>query len=202
MIQGIKRFAPEISQETSEKLERYISLLRKWNEKINLTASNDISLLEPMLLEGVWASGFYPLNAAKHLDIGSGAGFPAIPMRIMSPNIQLDIIESRLKRVLFLETVANELNLSDTRVFHGRNEQFLDRNIKQWDCISWKGLKISTKDLLKLKAHSHETTHFFIFHGKELAVENPEFVQKEFHFIRSEKYPYKSDWLLSIYCPR
>jgi len=188
--------------EIAEKLDKYVSLLKKWNSRINLTASNEWSALGPLLQEGVWASKIYPTDATKHLDLGSGAGFPAIPLKIMVPNIKLDMIDSRLKRVSFLETVVSELGLTESAAYHGRIDDYVDKTDKIWDCISWKGIKVSTEDFYKLKQCIHLKTQFWIFHGRELAVEEPEVIYENLKLWRREKFPYKSEWVLSVFLPR
>jgi 16S rRNA (guanine(527)-N(7))-methyltransferase RsmG len=195
------RLALPYDPKAAEKIYTYIALLKKWNVRINLTASNEWSSIEPLLLEGIWASRLYPENAVSHLDLGSGAGFPAIPLKIMVPRMRLDMIESRLKKVSFLETAVSELGLSESSAFHGRITDYLDKNEIKWDCISWKGLKIKINDLLKLKKHTHRKTQFWIFHGRRLAAEEPEIVEKSLRLLRREKFPYKSEWKLSIYLP-
>lgn len=191
-------FDPNIT----EKMDTYINLLKKWNARVNLTASNEWSLIEPLLMEGIWAARIYPEHAETHLDIGSGAGFPAIPLRIMVPGLKMDMVDSRLKRVSFLETVINELKLADSFAFHGRVTEYLENTDKEWDCISWKGLKIRTKELLQIRQHTHQTTQIWIFHGKQLAAEEPDMVDKNLRLVRREKFPYKSEWMVSIYLPR
>jgi 16S rRNA (guanine(527)-N(7))-methyltransferase RsmG len=195
------RLALPFDPKAAEKIDTYIALMKKWNERINLTASNEWSLIEPLLLEGIWASRLYPEDAENLLDLGSGAGFPAIPLKIMVPRLKLDMIESRLKKVSFLETVVREIGLSESSAFHDRITDYLNKNEKKWDCISWKGLKIKTNDLLKLKKHTHRKTQFWIFHGRQLAAEEPEIVEKSLRLLRRERFPYKSEWKLSIYLP-
>jgi 16S rRNA (guanine(527)-N(7))-methyltransferase RsmG len=186
-------------RDIAEKLQKYTFLLNKWNNHINLTASNEWSLIEALLQEGIWASKFYPENTKTHLDIGSGAGFPAIPIRTMVPHIQLDMIDTRMKRVSFLETVASELDLSGTCAYHARIEDYLDQNSKKWDCISWKGIKISNKAFSKLLNHADHKTQFWIFHGRELAAEDPESIEGSLKLLRREKFPQKTEWILSMY---
>jgi 16S rRNA (guanine(527)-N(7))-methyltransferase RsmG len=186
----------------AEKLQKYVFLLKKWNFHINLTASSEWSAIEPLLLEGVWASKIYPSHSKTHLDLGSGAGFPAIPLKILVPHIRLAMIDSRLKRVSFLETVINRLALSDSSVYHGRIENYVDKTDKIWDCVSWKGLKISAGDFFKLKKCTHLKTQFWIFHGRELAAEEPEIIEKSLKLLRREEFPYKSEWKVSVYLPR
>ncbi len=188
--------------EAVSRIEKYVSLLKKWNARINLIASNEWPLMKMFLQEGVWAAKFYSESFEYHLDIGSGAGFPAIPLKIVQPNIRMDLVESRFKRVSFLETVANELNLSRTKVHHCRLEEFLDANHSTWDCISWKAIKISENDLSILLKHSHPDTQFWIFHGKSLPVENVFEMENSLKLMRRETFPYKSEWTLSIYLPK
>lgn len=184
------------------KIDSYINLLKKWNVRVNLIASNEWSLIEPLLLEGLWAARFYPEDSGTHLDIGSGAGFPAIPLRIMVPRLKMDMVDSRLKRISFLETVINRLNLAESSASHGRINDFLIINNKKWDCISWKGLKIQTKDLLQIVQHTHRKTEIWMFHGNQLASEEPEKVDEILTLVRREKFPFKSEWMLSIYRPQ
>lgn len=198
----IKRLGTDLDTQTSGKLQLYIQLLKKWNKRINLTASNDPSIIEPLLQEGVWASRFYPKDAKTHLDIGSGAGFPAIPLNILVPHICLKMIDSRFKKIAFLETVVRELGLKNTSAYHGRIEDYLKKYPGKWDCISWKGIKISTKVINELKKRAHPKSQFWIFHGKKPALEEPEQIVDTLKLLRSEKYPHKSEWMLSIYTCR
>lgn len=195
------RLALPFDLKAAKKIDAYVTLLKKWNARINLTASNEWSLIEPLLLEGIWASRLYPEDAESHLDLGSGAGFPAVPLKIMVPRMKLDMIESRLKKVSFLETVVREVGLLESSAFHDRITGYLDKNEKNWDCISWKGLKINKNDLLKLKKHVHRKTQFWIFHGRQLAAEEPEIVEQSLKLLRRERFPFKSEWKLSIYLP-
>jgi len=112
------------------------------------------------------------------------------------------MVESRIKKVSFLETVVCELKLSESCAFHGRITDYLDNSREEWDCISWKGLRIKTEDLLKLLKHTHQRTQFWIFHGSQLAAEEPDIVEKSLKLLRREKFPYKSEWKLSIYIPQ
>ncbi|MEJ2109001.1 MAG: class I SAM-dependent methyltransferase [Acidobacteriota bacterium] len=188
-----------VRDDTIRKLDEYVALLRKWNSRINLIASNEWSLVELLLKEALWASKIYPQKATNHLDIGSGAGFPAIPLKIVLPHICLDMVDSRYKRVSFLETVANNLKLPEIHVCHSRVDRFLANNSDSWDCISWKALKLTTEDFLALIRHAHADTQFWIFHGIELAVEDPNVLETELKLCTREKFPYKDDWALSIY---
>ncbi len=177
----------------------YLALLKKWNARVNLTAGTDWSALGPLFQEAVWASQFYPIEADSLLDIGSGAGFPAVPIRILVPRIHLEMVESRGKKAVFLETVVRELGLSGTAIHHRRLDDYLRDSKRIWDCISWKGLKLSRHDLLRLREHAHVGTQFWMFHGRKLAVENPEMIARDFELVRSGKCIGRENWRLSIY---
>ncbi len=185
----------------ARRMIRYLTLLEKWNPRINLTASIEWSGIGPLFQEAVWASGFYPDTAKSHLDIGSGAGFPAIPLRLLLPQIKLEMVESRLKRSVFLETVSSSLGLEGTRIHNMRLDEYLRscRHDKTWDCISWKGLKLGNADLEALRKHKNAQTQFWMFHGSEPAVEGKEFFEGQFELIRREKFPGGRTWFLSIY---
>ena len=99
-------------------LASYLDLLEKWNTKINLVSRKGFSqavadrMFDALIL---WRE-FRPWSGKSHLDVGSGGGFPAIPIHIMSPAERLTLMEPRHKRAGFLSTVAAELQLRDIEV--------------------------------------------------------------------------------------
>jgi 16S rRNA (guanine527-N7)-methyltransferase len=193
-----------LNSERAKQLQIYLALLEKWNSRINLTSTTEWNVVGPLFEEGIWASKMYPDDRTAHLDIGSGAGFPAMVISILRPNIQLDLVESRSKKGIFLETLASALQLGSIRVHAMRLQAFLqhsDRN-KAWNCISWKGLKLSSDDLRLLLEHANATTQFWMFHGSELAAEEPEIFDHYFRLSRKEKCPGRKLWALSIYLPK
>lgn len=204
-VDGLKQLLNETGltpeSDSARKLLKYLELLQKWNTRINLTASTEWRSLKPLFLEGIMASRKYPPEAKFHLDIGSGAGFPAIILRILIPRIQLELVESRVKKGVFLETVIHALGLENCCVHTERLDTLLIRSDseKVWDCITWKGLKLKTRELLDLLQHADARTQFWMFHGGELAVEEPEAVGKHFRLLGQEKFAGGKDWALSIY---
>jgi 16S rRNA (guanine527-N7)-methyltransferase len=185
--------------EAVRQLEGFLALLRKWNARTNLTASTRWSALAPFVEEAVWAARLYPPGAVTHLDVGSGAGFPAIPLRILLSRLRLDLVEVRVRRSVFLETVVAELGLSDTRVFNSRLDRFLDACPCRWDCISWKGVKLSTRDLQALVSRATAETRFWMFHGRTLAAENPDLLEKALVLEGRHACPARKGWWLSEY---
>jgi len=187
--------------EAGRKLTGYLALLEKWNARINLTSSTDWRVIGPMFQEGIWAGKLYPAGVFSHLDIGSGAGFPALLLKILNPHVELEMIESREKKSHFLETVAHQLGLVGVKVHSVRLSDYLRDcdSAVQWDCISWKAIKLSAEDLLQLHAHGRQSTQYWMFHGLEPAWEATREVQQRFALARKEKVPGMNEWNLSVY---
>jgi len=110
-------------------ISAYVDLLVRWNARINLTAVRDADeILTRHFGESIFAARFLfsatPTEPVSLVDIGSGAGFPGLPMKIWNPNIQMTLIESTQKKVAFLREVVRALGLSDVSVFAGRAEDY------------------------------------------------------------------------------
>ena len=188
----------------SKQLHSYLSLLQKWNHKVNLTSSTSWGALQPFFLEAFEASRLYPHESVHHLDVGSGAGFPALLMRILIPRMRLVLVESRAKRAAFLEAVCRELDLAATAVVNQRLEesgQLLD-SCDPWDCISWKAIKLSERALSVLGRHCGNSTQFWMFHAREAAVENPESLDRYLQLRSRYTLVETRHWQLSIYVPK
>ena len=182
---------------TAAQMRSFLALLQKWNARVNLTASAEWEDVGPLFEEAVWAASLYPGTAATHLDIGSGAGFPALLLHIMLPHLRLDLVESRGRRCLFLETAVRDLSLETTRVFHERLESFLTRGECCWDCISWKGIRLRTRELRMLACRASPQTRFWMFHGREAAAEDPRALGEVLVLVRREACPARKGWWLS-----
>jgi len=196
----LKRWAIPLDSRTAGCLMQYLGLLEKWNSKINLTASSDWESIGFLFEEAIWAASFYRKDTSRHLDFGSGAGFPAVILKIINPHVPLELVESREKRAIFLETVFAELDFRDVKVFNCRVEQYL-RNCKRGscDCISWKGIRLSSESFHLLSEICNANSQLWMFHGKTLAAENPGDVEKFFDMITREQFPGKLSWFLSMF---
>jgi 16S rRNA (guanine(527)-N(7))-methyltransferase RsmG len=193
-----------LESECAQRCFCYLKLLKKWNARINLTASTEWIRIEPLFSEAMWASEFYPKKAVSQLDIGSGAGFPALIMSIFNPQLELEMIESRARKSAFLETAAHALEMKKSVVHNKRLDVFLNdcADDRVWDFISWKALKLSTHDLRQLRLHAHSDTQFWMFHGRELALESPDAIDSDFRLLRRGQFRARHEWALSIYLPR
>lgn len=116
-----------LTDRQKEQYERYFELLVEWNEKINLTAITD---KDEVYLKHFYDSiapilqGLIENQPIRLLDIGAGAGFPSLPMKILFPELDVTIIDSLNKRINFLHLLAEELGLSGVHFYHGRAEDF------------------------------------------------------------------------------
>ena len=130
------RIQREVSEEQADKLARYLGLLIKWNRTVNLVGPHGWrEIFRDLVADSLFLEEFVRgLDPPQHgtdrplsLDLGSGAGLPGIPLRILWTPGNYWLTEKRGKRVTFLRTVLAELKLPRTRVFHGPAEEALDR---------------------------------------------------------------------------
>lgn len=179
----------------------YLFLLERWNERINITASTDWEGVGPLFEEAIWAAELYPVGESIHLDIGSGGGFPAVPIRILRPRMRLSLVESRIKRSVFLQTVVHELGLKGTAVENQRVDSFLEGagQAGLWQIVSWKGVKLGRREVGLLLERSREDVQFWLFHGKGLPVADLMGWEKSTKLIRRETCPSRPGSFLSIF---
>ena len=115
-----------LKQETAEKLDIYARLLVEWNGKMNLTAiTAPDEIVTKHFVDSLTAGTLLPAAGKEPLtlvDVGTGAGFPGVPLALWRPDIRLTLLDSLNKRLVFLETVCRELELPVTLV-HARAEE-------------------------------------------------------------------------------
>ena len=148
--------------------ERYFELLVEWNEKINLTA---ITEKEEVYLKHFYDSiapilqGLIENQEIKLLDIGAGAGFPSLPMKILYPQLDVTIIDSLNKRINFLQLLAEELDLEGIHFYHGRAEDFAqDKHFRaQFDIVT-------ARAVARMQVLSELTIPYLKVGGKLLAL--------------------------------
>ena len=105
-------------------IQRYMKILGHWNEKLNLTAIRDpLEILYRHFCESMYAAVAVPVDFGRLADIGSGAGFPGIPLKILRPELELALVESNIKKGTFLAEVVRELELAKTKVLINRYEE-------------------------------------------------------------------------------
>ncbi len=157
-----------LTEQQKTQFSRYFQLLVEWNEKINLTAITD--------LEGVYLKHFYDsiapiLQGYLHnetirlLDIGAGAGFPSLPMKIIFPELDVTLIDSLKKRINFLNLLAEELGLAGVHFYHGRAEDFAqDKAFRaQFDVVT-------ARAVARMQILSELTIPFLKINGRLIAL--------------------------------
>ena len=118
----------ETSKIQDEQFNEYADLIVEWNKKINLTAiTNREDIIIKHFIDSLSISK-YINNNLKVIDIGTGAGFPGIPLKIYNPSLNITLLDSLNKRIKFLDTVIEELKLNNIRTIHGRAEEIARNN--------------------------------------------------------------------------
>ena len=126
----------EISQENAKQFYKYMKLLLEWNEKMNLTAITDPE--EIILKHFVDSLTIMPYlsNANTILDVGTGAGFPGLPLKILEDNKEFTLLDSLNKRITFLQNVISELELKNVQAIHGRAEEYISQKRESYDIVT------------------------------------------------------------------
>lgn len=128
----------DVTSDDLFKLNRYYELLIEWNEKINLTA---ITLRKQVYLKHFYDSltlvKCIDLNKCESLcDLGTGAGFPGIVLKIFFPHLKLTLVDALNKRIKFLKVVMDELGLEDVSLVHARAEEYARENREVFDVVT------------------------------------------------------------------
>jgi 16S rRNA (guanine527-N7)-methyltransferase len=122
----VKEQGIELSAKQLHQFDRYFEILVEWNEKMNLTAlTSEEDVYIKHFYDSISAGFFYSFEAGqKIIDVGAGAGFPSIPLKIINPDLHVSIVDSLKKRIGFLEHLATELELEGVAFYHDRAETF------------------------------------------------------------------------------
>jgi 16S rRNA (guanine527-N7)-methyltransferase len=123
ILSALREFQVTATFKQVQQIQQYIAILLKWNDKINLTAIRDPrEILYRHFCESMYAAVAVPVENGRLADVGSGGGFPGIPLKILRPQLQVFLIESNIKKATFLAEVTRDLELTDVRVLVNRFE--------------------------------------------------------------------------------
>ncbi len=138
LIAGAEELGTPLTSEQVNLLFIFLAELKKWNRRINLTAirGERDTIVKHVLDSLAYLKGFTPLPGLKLLDMGSGAGFPAIPLKIACPDISVTLVESVKKKAAFLRHIVRTLSLADIRIVDARTEELGKSNTSSYDVVT------------------------------------------------------------------
>lgn len=173
----------DVSGQLLEDLVSYIELLRRWNARMNLTALDaGDGGLDRLIVEPLAAARHVASPAPRIIDIGSGGGSPAIPLRLALPGSSLLMVEARARKAAFLREAARHLGLADTAVEARRFEELAGRPSSQgaFDLLTVRAVRVDAAALRRLQGFLTEGGELFHFTGargeEPLAVPKPPLV--------------------------
>jgi 16S rRNA (guanine527-N7)-methyltransferase len=121
---ALAEFRLSVTDTQVQCIQQYMSLLLKWNAAINLTAIRDpLEILYRHFCESMFAAAVVSLDNGRLADVGSGGGFPGLPLKILRPELEVFLVESNVKKATFLAEVVRDLGITGARVFVSRYEE-------------------------------------------------------------------------------
>ena len=149
-----RRAGIEVSGMLAAQLTEYVELLRHWNERMNLTALDDKDAgLDRLIIEPLVAAVHVP-REGRAIDVGSGGGSPAIPLKLAVPALSLLMVESKTRKAAFLREACRQLEIEDVFVETGRYEALLSRPElhEVHDLLTLRAVRIEARVLRGLQA--------------------------------------------------
>lgn len=123
LVEGAETFGVHLEKETVEAFDLFLKELLKWNQKINLTAiRSETGIITKHFLDSLSIHPYLEKSSSL-LDIGSGAGFPGIPLKIAEPTLEITLIDSVRKKVDFQRHILRSLGLKGMEAIHGRVQE-------------------------------------------------------------------------------
>ena len=192
-INEIKKININITEKQLKDLELYYKLLVEENKKYNLTAiteESDVYLKH--FYDSITITKIVELNNQYLLDIGTGAGFPGLVLKIMFPNLKIDLLDSTNKKCMFLQYVIDSLELTNIKVLNQRAEEYSKEVREQYDIVTSRAvaplkhlleysipiLKING-NFIALKSNIEEETKNINNYYKKLYLEKEEIIKFE-----------------------
>ena len=157
-----------LTDELVDRLQTFYELLSRWNQKINLTSLTDADeAIDRLILEPIVASRFVPPEAGSLMDVGSGGGSPAIPLKLMLPRLHLVMVEAKARKSAFLREAVRQLELEHAVVETARVEELLPRAElhERFDVVTLRAVKLETRMLNTVQAFVAEGGHVLLFRG-------------------------------------
>lgn len=149
-IKAVEELGIELTDKQLTQLEKFYTLLIEWNEKINLTRiTNKEDVYLKHFYDSLTITRVIDLTKINTLcDVGTGAGFPGIVLKICFPNLNITLVDSLNKRVNYLNDIIEKLSLKDIKAIHARGEEFKG----EFDIVTARAVA-NTEKLLKYTMH-------------------------------------------------
>ena len=124
-MKKLLQYFPELTESQQELFARFMPLFKDWNDQINMVSRKDIDNLEVRhVLHSLAIAKFMPFKAgATIMDLGTGGGFPGIPLAILFPETEFILIDSRGKKIMVVNEIVQKLGLTNVTAIHGRVEE-------------------------------------------------------------------------------
>ena len=137
LTESLKKAEINFDDKVIDNFIKYNDLLITWNEKINLTAITEpFEVVTKHFIDSSVGEGLIK-EGARVIDVGAGAGFPSLPLKIVRSDLEVLMLDSLNKRVNFLNEVIGELSLSKISAVHGRAEEYAKKERESFDvCVS------------------------------------------------------------------
>jgi 16S rRNA (guanine527-N7)-methyltransferase len=171
LLRRAKRSGVTIDADLTERLGIYYQLLATWNLKINLTGMDlrdpQDEAFDRLLIEPLVAAKHMAAGVKRMLDIGSGGGSPAIPLRLATPAARLAMVESKTRKSVFLREVLRELKLPGDEVITGRFEELLSHPElhEAHDVVTVRAVRVEPHLLTGLQAFLRVGGQLLLFRG-------------------------------------
>lgn len=184
--QTVKEYGVILNETQLMQFEKYAKMLVEWNEKMNLTAITDIDeIYEKHFLDSILPSFDVELKGS-FCDVGAGAGFPSIPLKIVYPDLKVTIVETLGKRVTFLNALCKELGLEDVNCVHARAEDYAKDHRESFDIVSARAVA-NLPMLSELCIPLVKQGGMFLALKGANALEEYELAEKAIHILGCEK---------------
>ena len=178
LVRRASKAGIRLSDDLSAGLTAYYELLARWNRKINLTGLTDADeAIDRLLLEPLVATRYLPSQASSLMDIGSGGGSPAIPLKLATPGLALTMVEVKARKSAFLREAIRQLELDSTHVENARYEELLTRPElhDRHDVVSIRAVRVDPRALVTVQAFLRPRGSIMLFRGPDGSGETPPF---------------------------
>lgn len=157
-----------ITDDLVARLDTFYALLSRWNQKINLTSLSDPDeAIDRLILEPLLAARHVPATAQKLMDIGSGGGSPAIPLKLALPKLGLTMVEAKARKSAFLREAIRQLGLTEAQVETSRAEELLARPDlhEAFQVLTMRAVRVEARVLHTVQAFLASGGRVLLFRG-------------------------------------